>query len=205
MRLYWFFIPYGASIPGKEDSKILYPLNLEAGNYVLSITRMEPENNIEMLIKGWLNSSRELFLVLIGNTNNRYGKYLKKKYEQPGIRFMGALYDKRVLDCLRQHCALYFHGHSVGGTNPSLLEAMACECNIAAHDNEFNRSVLLGNAHYYLNEKDIAALVQNDLFLKTNQLAKQHNLERIKTIYDPERIAEDYMKLFIKLAHKNEA
>ena len=118
---------------------------------------------------------------------------------------MGALYDKRVLDGLRQHCALYFHGHSVGGTNPSLLEAMACECNIAAHDNEFNRSVLLGNAHYYLNEKDIAALVQNDLFLKTNQLAKQHNLERIKTIYDPERIAEDYMKLFIKLAHKNEA
>ncbi len=110
--------------------------------YFLLIARMEPENNIEMIIEGHLASGNFHPLFVIGNITNKFGKYITSKYNDPKIKFADAIYDKNELDNLRYYSAMYFHGHSVGGTNPSLIEAMACGCYIAAHDNRFNKAVL---------------------------------------------------------------
>jgi len=112
------------------------------GNAML-IARMEPENNIEVILDGFVKSGATHDFLVIGKTSNKFGTYLKKKFSSyEHIRFMGGLYDLPKLNDLRKYCKIYFHGHGVGGTNPSLLEAMASESLICAHDNEFNKSVL---------------------------------------------------------------
>lgn len=156
-----FYIAYGADIVEHFDEEMISPYNVTANNYFLLIARLEPENNIEMILDGYVLSADIRPLLIIGNAETKYGRFLQAKYHNNNIRFLGAIYNKEVLDNLRHYCALYFHGHSVGGTNPSLLEAMASETLIAAHDNVFNKSVLNINALYFVKDKDVASIIRN--------------------------------------------
>src|SRR5205823_2195678 len=108
----------------------------------LIIARMEPENNIEMILKGFIKSKSKEKIIVIGNVTKRFGKKMLAYESDPRVKFIGGLYNKNHLDSMRHFSKGYFHGHSVGGTNPSLLEAMACQCFIIAHNNPFNKSVL---------------------------------------------------------------
>jgi glycosyltransferase involved in cell wall biosynthesis len=114
------------------------------------------------------------------------------------VRFVGGIYDFNKLNSVRYYSYAYFHGHSVGGTNPSLLEAMASECFILSHDNVFNRAVLGGNAIYYKGKDDVARLL-NDI----QQLEESHkqdflqkNLEVIRTQYSWEKLVDEHEKYF---------
>jgi glycosyltransferase involved in cell wall biosynthesis len=159
---------------------------------------MEPENNIETVILGYLQTARPYPLIIIGSTENKYGQFLLKKYASNFIRLPGAIYDQATINALRHYSTLYFHGHSVGGTNPSLLEAMACGCNIAAHDNIFNRAILTDSAFYFSSAEDVKNIVHQPL---NNSLAidrKQQNLEKIRKTYNWEKIIDDYEKIFHK-------
>lgn len=153
------FIAYGADVFDQPDTSMLRPFGIEQGKYNLLIARMEPENNVEMIIRGHLNSGCEIPLVVVGHITNSYGKYLHAKYASRRILFPGGIYHQATLNNLRHYAHLYFHGHSVGGTNPSLLEAMAAGAFIAAHDNPFNRYVLHDSACYFNNEKEVAEIV----------------------------------------------
>ncbi|MBA7688350.1 hypothetical protein ES703_96829 [subsurface metagenome] len=123
---------------------------------------------------------------------------MKKKYKDKRIRFIDDLYDYNRLSILRHLAKIYFHGHSVGGTNPSLLEAMASRAKIAAHGNEFNQSVLKGNALFFHNSNDI-----QEIILKAEQRFNSKwidkNVELIKKEYNWERVAESYIKVFKSL------
>src|SRR5438128_707779 len=99
-------------------------------------------------IRGTL-SSLQIWMDWNGRDQNKFGRYLKKKYEGDMVSFLGAVYDLSLLNNLRYYSRLYFHGHSVGGTNPSLLEAMAARALIVANDNVFNRAVLRHDALYF--------------------------------------------------------
>ncbi len=91
----------------------------------------------------------------------------------------------------------YFHGHTVGGTNPSLLEAMACSCNIAAHNNAFNKAVLLREADYFSNIFEIANIINHScdpLVIEQRQLL---NIERVRTIYNMQKNINDYEHLML--------
>lgn len=156
-----FCIAYGADIVEQFNEELISPYNVTANNYFLLIARLEPENNIEMILDGYVLSADTRPLLVVGNAETKYGKFLQVKYRNTNIRFLGAIYNKEVLDNLRHYCALYFHGHSVGGTNPSLLEAMASETLIAAHDNVFNKSVLNINALYFVKDKDVASIIRD--------------------------------------------
>ncbi len=153
------FIAYGATLFQNPDQNSLSKFNLEAYRYNLLIARMEPENNIETILEGYVNSGVPEKLILIGNYNNKFGNYLRKKYNSPNISFWGSFYDLDVLNNLRHFSHLYFHGHSVGGTNPSLLEAMASQALIVSHDNIFNKTILEKDAFYFKNSNDIAIIV----------------------------------------------
>ncbi|HEV8287274.1 MAG TPA: DUF1972 domain-containing protein [Chitinophagaceae bacterium] len=193
------YIPYGAEIFNDPDPAVLSQFNLQPHQYYLSVSRMEPENNVELIIHGYLRSKQEYPLVMVGNTMNKFGKQWAKKYEGKKLKFPGGIYDKVILNNLRFFSKLHFHGHSAGGTNPSLLEAMACGCQIAAHENDFNRAILQNEADYFSNEQEVADLINRASDGNLIYQRKQLNLEKIKTIYNWDKIIEDYEKIMLEL------
>jgi len=187
------FIPYGASLFTDPDPGALADYGLQAYTYNMLIARMEPENNIETIIKGHSGSDTDEKLILIGNYRNNFGSYLKNRYEDHRTVFLGPNYDLNLLNNLRHFSHLYFHGHSVGGTNPSLLEAMASQALIVAHDNIFNRSVLEEDAFYFSTPSDITSLLNRhplkrgyDSFIENNnaRIAKNYSWEYITDLLE---------------------
>ena len=154
------FIAYGAEEIKIPVDKILQEYNQKPYSYDMLVARLEPENNIETVLEGIKIAQIKRPMLVIGKHETKYGRYLKNKFsDQTNILFLGGIYDKNNLDSLRYYSNLYFHGHSVGGTNPSLLEAMASSALIVAHNNVFNKSVLEENAFFFRNSRDIANLL----------------------------------------------
>ncbi|MGZ3951569.1 MAG: DUF1972 domain-containing protein [Flavisolibacter sp.] len=190
------FIPYGAERLDEPDPSLLAQFSLQPYNYHIVVSRLEPENNIEMIIKGYLESRMDQDLVIVG-TVNQLGKHLKYKYPNDRIKFIGPIYDKTLLNNLRYFSLLHFHGHSVGGTNPSLLEAMACKANIAAHNNVFNRAVLGADAEYFNTSDDITRIINAHPLSQTVETRKQKNLQKINDIYNWDTITDAYEQLMM--------
>ena len=187
------FIPYGADIFRNPEAAVLEKYSLEPGKYQLLIARMEPENNIEMILDGYALSGNAAPFVVVGKTSNAFGTYLEKKFvAHPGIRFLGGIYDFPVIDNLRYFANLYFHGHSVGGTNPSLLEAMGCSALIAAYDNVFNQSVLGEDAFYFANAQAVATLLQTPVPAGVRERLTAANLQKIRSTYNWPAITDAY-------------
>ena len=139
------YIAYGAELFNNPNIKYLKEFNVEPYNYYMLVARLEPENNVEMILDGYLLSNSKEPFIVVGGLKNKYAKYLLNKYRnKKNIRFVGGIYNYDKLSSLRWYAKLYFHGHSVGGTNPSLLEAMASNAYIAAHNNFFNKYIYVG-------------------------------------------------------------
>lgn len=190
------YIPYGADIPAVFDAEVPGRYGLVPGGYYLLMARMEPENNIEMILRGWMASKKTKPMVLIGNPGNSFGSYLVRTYRHEKLHFIGAIYEAEVINSLRHYSSVYLHGHSVGGTNPSLLEAMACGCAIAAHDNPFNKAILEKDAGYFSTVQEVTSLL--DLAPDEALIGerKRNNLLKIRSTYNWHKIIGDYEKVF---------
>jgi hypothetical protein len=191
-----FFIPYPAEIFRNPDESTLKKFNLKKNSFYLIIARFQPDNNPETIIKGIINSNTSIPLVVIGNLKNNYAKRLKKKYESKKIIFLGGIYDKTILNNLRYFSLIYFHGHSAGGTNPSLLEAMGTSCIICAHDNEFNKAILEGEAFYFKSSNEISSVAVQFTEKSSKAHWIQNNLNKLQTFYNLTKIVDEYQKLF---------
>lgn len=198
------YIPYGANIFVKPNSEILENYNVKAYNFNLLIARLEPENNIETILDGVNQSETKTPFLVIGKHDvNKFGIYLKNKFKNnDNIRFLGGIYNLEHLDNLRYYSNLYFHGHSVGGTNPSLLEAMASNTLIIAHDNIFNKAILNEDAYYFSNSNQVKTYIET--------ISKKNNLERVKnginkisTLFTWEKINQEYLSFFEKTLKSN--
>ena len=196
------FIPYGAEIIGTPEADTLKNYDLKQSEYYLLIARLEPENNIEMILDGYRAANHTEPLIVVGNNLHKYGTYLRERYSTtPGIRFIGGIYKKDHLDTLRFYSKIYFHGHSVGGTNPSLLEAMAASSFIAAHNNAFNLSVLGQEAVYFESSEDITKILkQFDDHERKKAIFIEKNRSKILSLYSWEKIIGDYESFFNKIA-----
>jgi len=198
------FIAYGAEVYRHQGNDgLLEKYQLIADEYDLLIARFEPENNIEIILKAY-QSLPERTLVLIGRHQaTLFGKKLYEVYGHlPNVVFLGGIYDKEQLNIIRYRSALYYHGHSVGGTNPSLLEAMACSTVICAHDNEFNRGVLNEQAFYFSKETDIITCARSFTGKADFKGWISNNLAAIETEYNWEVITnrlEDYFREWLKV------
>ena len=113
------------------------------------------------------------------------------------ILFLGAIYDLTLLNNLRHFSNLYFHGHSVGGTNPSLLEAMASNALIVAHKNEFNEAILNEYAYYFETSSDISNITSSVSKTESEQNKLRTNLSKINTLYSWPKIINSYRDFFI--------
>ncbi len=190
------YIPYGADIPRTFDAGKLAPWDLRPDGYHLLMARMEPENNIEMIVQGWMAGEKKKPLVLIGNPGNSFGQYLVKTYRDDRLRFIGAIYDADTVNALRHFSTIYFHGHSVGGTNPSLLEAMATGCTIAAHDNAFNKAILGKEGWYFSCPREVHEILDR----VPDPAWREKNLEKIKILYNWGKIIDQYEGVFLRPA-----
>jgi glycosyltransferase involved in cell wall biosynthesis len=187
------YIPYGATLIRNEKEKVLIQFNLIKFEYYLLMARMEPENNIDMILQGFSSATSKRKFIVIGNHSNSYGRSLVKKYKQDErIMFIGALFDQDLVHTLRKNSLLYFHGHSVGGTNPSLLEAMASKTVIAAHLNPFNKSILKNNAFYFSSSAEVRTLVTQSISKKNSDQIIANNLNSIKEEFNWEIIIDSY-------------
>ena len=192
-----YYSAYTSTIPPKADQTSLAAYGLVPKQYSLLIARMEPENNIEPILEAYAASAQTEPLIVVGNTNNHFGTHLVKKFNTPAIRFVGAVYDKPLLDTLRQCSAYYFHGHSVGGTNPSLLQAMATRCSIIAHDNVYNKSVLRDNALFFVGTDELKEILLN-IHLQRSffATANAHNIATIKKHYSEAAVFQPLLHFF---------
>lgn len=190
------YIAYGASLFTRPDEKAIHQLNLSAYNYDILIARLEPENSIEIILSGVEKAKVNRPFLVVGNHETKYGNYLKNKFNSvSNIKFLGGIYDQKLLNDLRYFSNIYFHGHTVGGTNPSLLEAMASSSFICANDNIFNKGILEKDAVYFKNVDDVAqSLLSFNKQDFNNYL--QNNLNKIKTYYTWENIVNQYEKHF---------
>lgn len=198
------FLAYGADIHDNYNEDFLKEFGLEVNNYYLLVARLEPENNIVMAIEGYLASKEKgkRPLIIVGKTNTPHGKELVTKYgNEKSIRFVGGIYDFDKLNSIRHFSFAYFHGHSVGGTNPSLLEAMASDCFILANNNIFNKAVLGENALYYSDNTTVAELLNNidDLAQTHKKIFIENNLEIIRKDYSWEKLVDEHEKYFLWL------
>ncbi len=195
------YIPYGSFIHNNASVEVLKNYNLEPNSYNMLIARMEPENNIEVILDGVAESNDETPFLVVGKHNvNKFGNYLTTKYKGNNkIRFLGGIYDQDALNNLRHFSKLYFHGHSVGGTNPSLLEAMGSNTLIIAHNNEFNKAILKEDAFYFTNKEDVTKLIDTIQNKKEHQELIDNNIFKVKNLYSWETINNAYLDLFKKV------
>jgi glycosyltransferase involved in cell wall biosynthesis len=192
------YIPYGSDIFKNPDEQVLKMFNIQPFEYFLLISRFEPANNLGMIIQGFLNSGCEKKLLVIGDPLNDLGRKLIKKFGAlANIFFAKNIFDQNILDNLRYYSQAYFHGHSSGGTNPSLLEAMAAGSLIISHDNKFNRYILRENALYFKDENDIIQILHSEKdWMSRKKSLIEENRKRIEENYQWEDVTNQYENLF---------
>lgn len=196
-------IEYGGDqvikVPMSEETKKKY--NISPQNYAFKVCRIEPENNIQLIIEAFRDIP-DLPLVLIGNWNNSdYGKRLReenKSYEN--LKLLDPIYEQTILDELRSNCKLYVHGHSVGGTNPSLVEAMNLGLCIVAYNVDYNRETTENQAVYFQNKEELLSVMQK---IETNEISISEYQIKMETIakrrYLWHIITDKYKEIFLQI------
>ncbi|MDD5332948.1 MAG: DUF1972 domain-containing protein [Rhodoferax sp.] len=193
-------IPYGADAITAASVQPVESLGLglEPGRFWTVIARAEPENSLLEIVKGYSAKPRGMKLVVLGNydPNNTYHCAVKAAASAE-VRFVGAIYDKTVVQSLRVHCAGYVHGHQVGGTNPSLVEALGAGNAVVAHDNRFNRWVAGPEAAVYFKSAEEFACRMDELIANPDRLAtlRQHALIRFQDAFTWPDVLKQYEEL----------
>lgn len=191
-------IAYGANHVQKRaiDQKLLEDYIFLKRKYAFSVCRIEPENNIHIIIEA-LAQQNELCLVIIGNWDaSQYGKLLRIKYaNKEHIFLMDPIYDQDKLNQIRSNCVLYLHGHSAGGTNPSLVEAMHLELPIFAFDVAYNKETTDYEAKYFASTIELSKLIENIDNIPLLNIAKKM-LEISEKRYQWDTITKQYSLLF---------
>ena len=177
---------------------------LSAKSYYLVVGRFVPENNYETMIREFMKSDTKRDFAIITNVNDKFLEELEEKLhykEDPRIKFVGTVYDQELLMKIRENAYGYFHGHEVGGTNPSLLEALGCtDLNLLLNVG-FNREVAEDAALYWTKEAgDLAALIHTADTLSAEEIAAlgEKAKQRIKDAYSWQFISSEYEKLFLE-------
>ena len=152
----------GRLVSAEKEAEMLKKYGVEKGSYAISVCRIEPENNCQVILEAF--SKTEKTLIYIGNwERSEYGKRLKEKYSKyPNIIMHHPEYDLDTLYTLRSHALMYIHGHSAGGTNPSLVEAMFFGIPILAFDVVYNRATTCEKAYYFKDEDELLRLMGSE-------------------------------------------
>jgi glycosyltransferase involved in cell wall biosynthesis len=193
-------IAYGADPLRDMPTGPVHGLGLEPGRYLTLVARPEPENSILEVVQGFSRAPRGVTLTVLGNysADNAYHRAVKES-ASPEVKFVGAIYDKPTVQSLRFHSMAYVHGHQVGGTNPSLVEALGAGNAVIAHDNRFNRWVAGPQAGYFSGADGFAATL--DAVLKDPArlaVMQQASRSRFEECFTWNHILAQYEQLLLQ-------
>jgi glycosyltransferase involved in cell wall biosynthesis len=180
--------------PSEEERRQYSFLN---SGYAFVVTRIQPDNNIEMLLKAFMHQ-QNMPLVMVGNfDNSAYGKLIKAKYaEVQNLILLDAIYDRKKLDVLRSNCTVYIHGHSVGGTNPSLVEAMYLGLPVFAYASGYNENTTYHKAKFFRDENELTQMIENIEKIDLKQLGENMK-ELAEKYYRWSQIAAGYKEVIL--------
>jgi glycosyltransferase involved in cell wall biosynthesis len=192
-------LSYGAPLQEQPGSTRVEELGLASHGYHLVVARFEPENHILEIVQGYHRSDAELPLVVVGSApySDDYTEQIAAiAVSDPRITLLGGVWDQEQLDQLYANALTYLHGHSVGGTNPSLLRAMGAGTGVIAFDVVFNREVLGVEGEYFATPEELGDLVRKAELVTGDMLLKGWALrERARTRYCWDEVALGYEKL----------
>jgi glycosyltransferase involved in cell wall biosynthesis len=197
------FIPYGATLQMTPALHRLQEMDLDPRGYHLVVARFEPENHVHLALDAYVRSDAKLPLVVVGSAPyaDEYIAGLQRTAaNNQGIRMAGAVWDQELLDALYAGSASYIHGHSVGGTNPSLLRAMGAAAPVLAYDVEFNREVLSREARFWSDPAVLASLLHEvEHHSRDYQELGRRAQTRAATEYTWDQVATQYEQLCFEL------
>jgi len=195
-------IAYGGNTGISTNPEVLREYGLEPGQYYLILSRLVPENSADLIVEGFKQAASKRVLAIVGDANYR-SRFVADLKATAGdrVRFLGHVNNTEHVKELYCNSYGYIHGHTVGGTNPSLLHALGYGCCILARANEFNTEVLGGHGLAF---QDAAELARQIRFIETNPAAandyRRGAPERIRAVYNWDRITDQYEELFYQLA-----
>lgn len=201
-------IAYGANIRYSSKKELIKKWQIEEDDYYLIVGRLIPDNNADLIVREFIRSNTKKKLVIVGDVpyNDSYAKSIKSIKDER-IIFTGYVTDQEELAELYHNCYAYFHGHEFGGTNPTMLKAMAYGCAIIALDTPFTREMLQENEYglyFSKKEEDLSGKIDfadsNEKLLET---LKSKSRNRIKENYTWEKITQQYHELFESLIAKH--
>jgi glycosyltransferase involved in cell wall biosynthesis len=195
-------ITYGAPVLFPDSSRIS-EFGLSTSRYHLAVARMEPENNLHLIVSGFLRSRSVDPLVVVGDVPyaSAYASHIAALAEDDRIHLVGSVWDQELLNQLYANASSYLHGHSVGGTNPSLLRALGCGAPVSALDVNFNREVARASALYFTNEDEVAAAVDVvDLDPAAARRRADHGRQDVAARYRWDDVAASYERLLKRTA-----
>ena len=204
------FIAYGADLEKSKLSNESEELinwykekNVKPGNYYLIVGRFVPENNYKTMISEFMKSNTKKDLVIITNVErNKFYEKLRKEtgFEKDSrIKFVGTVYEKELIKKIRENAFAYIHGHSVGGTNPSLIEALATTNLNLLYDVGFNREVGIDSALYWSKEEHSLANLIDTADVMPEEEIKLYggkSSKRVNEAYTWEKIVDEYENIF---------
>ncbi len=197
-------ITYGAHPVDTASTSALDRLALRPGEYVSMICRPIPENSVEEIVAAWSARRRGIKLVVLGDflQSDEYHRRVRRAASDE-VCFPGAIYDAEILSSIRFHSRAYLHGHTVGGTNPSLVEAMAARNAVIAHDNRFNRWVAGEGGRYFGDGGALVALLDR-LLHDEEQLAamRVQSRARFDSEFTWDRIGQQYAEALAVAHHR---
>jgi len=196
-------LTYGTQIVDGAAHDRLAELDLEPNGFHLVVARFEPENHVDVIVRGYQRSTATLPLVVVGSAPyaHRHGEQITEAAAGDSrIRFLGGLWDQQLLDQLYANAFSYLHGHSVGGTNPSLLRAMGGAAPVLAWDVGFNREVAGTEAGYFATPSQLSALLENAEADAASFGERGERLrERARNTYDWDDVADGYEDLGLRI------
>lgn len=197
-------IAYGAPAFRPSDKRLVEQFGLSAEGYYLIVGRLIPDNNADLIIKGFLESSSAKKLVIIGDVpyKDQYAENLKALASDKLI-FPGYVTDQETLMALYQNCYVYLHGHEFGGTNPAMLKAMSNHCAILALDTPFNREMLNDGEFGLFFSRNSAEVARHIDCIEAGQVSLEELRTKVKNglgqKYNWDAITQQYIEEFKKL------
>lgn len=199
-------ISYGAPLLTNVGSVRLAEIGLEPEGFHLVVARFEPENHVEMIVRAYVASAARSPLVVVGSAPYS-DDYTQRVHDaaagDPRVRFEGGVWDQDLLDEMYANALTYVHGHSVGGTNPSLLRAIGAGTAVIAFDVGFNREVLLGGGRYFASAAELAHEFERSESDREGTARRAEELRRRADDYDWEGVADGYERLARRLAARD--
>ena len=191
-------IPYGADSVTEADAGLLQRYGLEPDRFAVVIARPEPENSILEIVRAFSAKRRGMKLAVLGRYSDGIPFQAEvKRSASDEVIFLGAIYEAEVVNALRLFTRAYLHGHRVGGTNPSLVEALGAGCAVIAHDNPFNRWVAGPQAMYFSDEAQCASKFEALSLMPDDKLDEMRRASRGRHLihFTWEEVLAQYEKL----------